>query len=286
MVLVVFVLTNTLERHTVWTCKVEKSNYLWNGWIEWDEIWATNRRGFPVTCGKVWSETDDRFGDSSCFKVLKMGKVIWLQLLNQLTNFYQTWQLTLFGQDTSPHQKSRLRLGDCQSWPLKKQLTVAQISWFSSHLAHLGSKMNLDQKNYRLILSADISWCQLMMSQKFFWFKFIFLPKCTKCAVNQPIGTTVSWFSWGQLWQSRNLSLDFWWGDVSWQKSGSCQVWSKKVSWLNSCSQIIFPIFKTLKHELSPNLSSVSDQTLSQVTGKPLLFVAQISSHSIQPFQR
>ena len=43
-----------------------------------------------MTCGKVWSETDDRFGDSSCFKVLKMGKVIWLQLLNQLTNFDQT----------------------------------------------------------------------------------------------------------------------------------------------------------------------------------------------------
>ena len=183
-----------------------------------------------MTCGKVWSETDDRFGDSSCFKVFKMGKVIWLQLLYQLTNFNQTWQLPLFWQNASSHQRSRLRLRDWQSWHLKNQLTVVPISWFFSHFVHLGKKMNLDQKNYGLILSADISWRQLMSADdesKNFWFKFIFLPKCTKCAVNQPIGTTVSWFSWGQLWQSRNLSLDFWWGDVSWQKSGSCQVWSK-----------------------------------------------------------
>ena len=68
-----------------------------------------------MTCGKVWSETDDRFGDSSCFKVLKMGKVIWLQLLNQLTDLDKTLQLPLFGQDASPHQKSKLRLRDCQS---------------------------------------------------------------------------------------------------------------------------------------------------------------------------
>ena len=49
-----------------------------------------------MTCGKVWSETDDRFGDSSCFKVLKMGKVIWLQLLNQLAYSNQTWAAATF----------------------------------------------------------------------------------------------------------------------------------------------------------------------------------------------
>ena len=133
--------------------------------------------------------------------------------------------------------------------------------------------------------TADISWCQLIsadkMCLKFFWSKFIFLPNCTKCAVNQPIGTTVSWFLRGQLWQSRNHSLHLWWGDASCQKSGSCQVWSKSVSWFNSCSQITFPILKTFKHALPPNLSSVFDQTLSKVTGKTLLTVAQLLFHSI-----
>ena len=49
-----------------------------------------------MTCEKVWCETDDRFGDSACFKVFKMGKVIWLQLLNQLTDFDQTWAAVTF----------------------------------------------------------------------------------------------------------------------------------------------------------------------------------------------
>ena len=49
-----------------------------------------------MTFDKVWSKTDDRFGGSACLKVFKMGNVIWLQLLNQPTDFDQTWQLTVF----------------------------------------------------------------------------------------------------------------------------------------------------------------------------------------------
>ena len=50
-----------------------------------------------------------------------------------------------------------------------------------------------------------------------------------------------------------------------------------------AAAKLRFPFQKPLnnKHALPPNLSSVFDQTLSKVTGKTLLPVAQILSHSI-----
>ena len=111
--------------------------------------------------------------------------------------------------------------------------------------------MNLDQKNYGLILSADISWRQLMSADRmrsyFSWSKIIFLPKSTTSEKNQLVWATVSWFLSGQLWQSRNLSLDFWWGDAPYQKSGSCPSLIKIGQLIQQLQPNYFSHFQNLK---------------------------------------
>ena len=147
--------------------------------------------------------------------------------------------------------------------------------------------MNLDQKNYGLFLSADISWRQLMSADRmrsyFLCSKFIFLRKSTSSEKNQLVWATVSWFLRGQLWQSRNLSLDFWWVDAPCQKSVSCPSLIK----IGQLIQQLQPKkSKNFKHALSPNLLSVSHQILWMVGICALVLVARISPHSDQRFNR